>query len=53
MIKCENCEYFWPDVDENGNTKDYSRCHFDGPDAWSPCAQEQEEYNYNNSEREG
>lgn len=43
MIKCENCGYFYPDVDENGEPKSYPRCHFDWPDAWSPCAQDEPE----------
>lgn len=44
MIKCENCGYFYADVDENGVPKDYARCHYVGPDAWSPCAQDDDYY---------
>lgn len=42
MNRCFGCGYMWADLDEEGRpiTKEY--CHFDGPDGWAPC--EQDEY---------
>lgn len=44
MGHCEriNCGYWWKDDGER-----YARCHFEGPDGWAPCEQdeyEEEEY---------
>lgn len=37
MLKCSNCAYYWQDRGE-----EYPSCHYEGPDAWAPC--EQDEY---------
>ena len=42
MSRCFNCGYMWSDVDEYGNILTNEYCHFDGPDGWAPC--EQDEY---------
>lgn len=44
MGPCEkrNCGYFWKEEWE-----DYPTCHFDGPEGWAPCEQDeimQEDY---------
>jgi len=38
-----NCGYWWADLDENGTPISLEYCHFDGPDEWAPCVQN--EYN--------
>jgi len=37
MLKCSDCGYWWQDRGE-----EYPSCHYEGPDAWAPC--EQDEY---------
>ena len=35
-MKCtDGCGYFYQDEDE-----EYPSCHFDGPEGWAPCEQE-------------
>ena len=34
-VKCKECGYWWQEECET-----YPRCHFEGPDDWAPCAQE-------------
>lgn len=41
-MRCENCGYYWQDEEDK-----YPHCHFEGPDGWAPCEQdeyEEEEY---------
>ena len=36
-MKCsDNCGYWWQDENES-----YPSCHYEGPNAWAPCAQEE------------
>ncbi len=39
MNPCFGCGYCWREPDE-----EYERCHYDGPEAWAPC--EQDDYRY-------
>lgn len=32
-----NCGYYWKGEDE-----DFPTCHYEGPDEWCPCNQEEE-----------
>lgn len=34
-MTCANCGYHWREDNE-----DYPCCHYEGPDAWAPCAYE-------------
>ena len=52
MSRCEQCGYWWADVDEDGETISYPSCHYEGPDDWAPCAQDEYEQEYLNDERE-
>lgn len=39
-MKCsDNCGYYWKEEDEK-----FARCHFEGPDGWAPCEQEDNDY---------
>ena len=42
-MDCITCGYYWADVNEDGEPESLEYCHFDGPDGWAPC--EQDEYN--------
>lgn len=42
-MDCKHCGYCWADIDEDGVQMSLEYCHFDGPDDWAPCVQE--EYN--------
>lgn len=47
ISRCEGCGYMYPDFDRvTGETTSGDYCHYDGPDAWCPC--EQDDYNYLN-----
>ena len=35
-MTCKECGYNWREACER-----YPRCHYDGPDEWAPCAQEE------------
>ena len=35
-MKCTDCGYWWKEDCEK-----YPRCHFDGPEGWAPCEQEE------------
>ena len=37
MTRCEMCGYFWKEEWE-----DYAECHYEGPEAWAPCMQDEE-----------
>ena len=54
MSRCEQCGYQWPDVDENGELISAPYCHYEGPDEWAPCAQDdyEEDYDYEEDLRE-
>lgn len=47
-MKCVDCAYYWKDEKE-----DYARCHFEGPDGWAPCEQDDDidEPDWRESER--
>ena len=40
MNDCEYCGYYWADRDESGKTLGRAYCHYEGPDAWAPCEQQ-------------
>lgn len=42
MNRCFNCGYMWADLDEDGTPITGEYCHYNGPNAWAPC--EQDEY---------
>ena len=46
MTRCEQCGYQWPDVDEEGNVISAPYCHYEGPDEWAPCAQDEYDYGH-------
>ena len=35
-MRCKDCPYFWKEDCER-----YARCHYEGPDGWAPCEQEE------------
>ena len=35
-MTCKNCGYHYI-----ADGEAYARCHFDGPDGWAPCVQEE------------
>lgn len=37
MSRCSDCGYYWQEEGER-----FPCCHFEGPNGWAPC--EQEEY---------
>lgn len=43
MDRCFGCGYMWADLDEEGRPVTNEYCHFDGPEGYAPC--EQDEYN--------
>ena len=40
MNRCFNCGYMWADLDEDGTPITREYCHYEGPDAWAPCEQD-------------
>lgn len=36
---CSNCGYWYKNDDDR-----YAHCHFEGPDGWAPCEQEEPIY---------
>ncbi len=34
MSQCENCGYYYQDVDKYGEPTSRQYCHFEGPDGW-------------------
>ena len=40
MRECFNCGYWWADLDEDGTPISLEYCHYEGPDAWAPCEQD-------------
>jgi hypothetical protein len=40
-MDCITCGYYWADVNEDGEPESLEYCHFDGPDGWAPCAQDE------------
>lgn len=40
-MKCAECGYCWQAEDE-----EYPTCHFEGPEGWAPCEQEEYEDEY-------
>ncbi len=41
MNMCFNCGYMWADRDESGHAITGEYCHYEGPDAWAPCEQDE------------
>jgi len=41
-----NCGYWWADLDENGTPISVEYCHYDGPEGWAPCEQDEEPDGY-------
>jgi len=44
MNRCFNCGYMWADFDEEGRPITREYCHYEGPDAWAPCEQDDNYY---------
>lgn len=44
MNMCENCGYYYKDVNAYGNTTNSAHCHFEDPDGWAPCEQDESDY---------
>ena len=40
-MDCITCGYCWADVNEDGEPESFEYCHFDGPEGWAPCAQDE------------
>ena len=40
MNRCFNCGYMWADRDDDGRAITGEYCHYEGPDAWAPCEQD-------------
>ena len=40
MNRCFGCGYMWADLDEEGRPITREYCHYEGPDAWAPCEQD-------------
>lgn len=51
MNRCFNCGYMWADLDENGTPITNEYCHYEGPDAWAPCEQD-DAYDYSEEREE-
>lgn len=39
-MDCITCGYYWADVNEDGEPESLEYCHFDGPEGWAPCEQD-------------
>lgn len=39
-MDCINCGYCWADVDDEGVPLSLEYCHFDGPEGFAPCEQD-------------
>ena len=40
MNRCFGCGYMWADRDDDGVAITSEYCHYEGPDAWAPCVQD-------------
>ena len=40
MNRCFGCGYMWADRDDDGVAITGEYCHYEGPDAWAPCEQD-------------
>lgn len=40
MDRCFNCGYMWADLDDEGRPITREYCHYEGPDGWAPCEQD-------------
>jgi hypothetical protein len=38
MIDCSNCGYHY-----KGENERFACCHFEGPEGWAPCEQDEEQ----------
>lgn len=39
-MDCKHCGYCWADRDDDGTPISLEYCHYEGPDEWAPCAQD-------------
>ena len=46
-MTCKECGYCWKEEGEK-----YAHCHFEGPEGWAPCEQDEEEYEEEDEEDE-
>lgn len=44
MNRCFGCGYMWADLDDEGRPISLEYCHYDGPDGYAPCEQDDDEY---------
>lgn len=44
MGRCFNCGYMYADLNDEGEPILQEYCHYEGPEAWAPCAQDDEYY---------
>ena len=51
MERCEGCGYMWMDLDNEGTPISGEYCHYEGPDEWAPCMQD-DAYDYTTAEYE-
>ena len=51
MGRCDNCGYYWADLNDEGDPITHECCHWTGPDEWAPCAQD-DSYDYTNEDYE-
>lgn len=51
MSRCENCGYFYKDVDRCGEPVSRDYCHFEGPDGWAPCEQDENDSDWEEMEQ--
>ena len=40
MSRCDYCGCYWADLDEDGAPLSLEYCHYEGPDGWAPCEQD-------------
>ena len=40
IMDCKHCGYYWADLDDEGKPISLPYCHYEGPDEWAPCAQD-------------
>lgn len=52
-MKCSDCAYFWPDVDERtGEPTSTAYCHYGYDDGYAPCEEEFDETHIPHDERD-
>lgn len=43
MSRCFGCGYMWADLDDEGRPISLEYCHYDGPDDYAPCEQDDDD----------